>query len=134
MVRASRCKLVLHLVKVDLESAQLKLIFIGLQLVRLDLLLELFNLALTLAIHLTEANHLALVLLQLTRGVLQVFHKLLCLSLVCLHELLGFLEFKREMLFLTLKAVICRLKNVHLEFHFGILFLSILDFVTEEVQ
>ena len=106
MVCASCCQLLLHLVVVDLKRAKLELILIGLELVSLDLFLQLFDLGLTFAIYLAEANHLTLVLLKLTCGVLQILHERLGLLLVGVHELFRLGQLERQVLLLTHKAVI----------------------------
>ena len=134
MIGASRCQLLLHLVVVDLKRAKLELVLVSLELVCLDLLLELLDLGLTLAVHLAEANHLTLVLLKLTSGVLEVLHKRLGLLLVSVHQLFCLGQFERQVLLLAHESVICRLEHVHFELHLRVLLLGILNFVTEEVE
>ena len=106
MVCASCCQLLLHLVVVDLKRAKLKLILVGLELVSLDLLLQLFDLALTFAIYLAEANHLTLVLLEFASGVLQIFHERLGLLLVGVHEFFCLGQLERQVFLLAHEAVI----------------------------
>jgi len=75
VVSPRRRQLLLHLVVIDLQCAQLQLVLVSLRLVQLYLTLELLNFLLALAIDLTETNHFSLVLLQLTRRVLQILHQ-----------------------------------------------------------
>ena len=134
MVSSRLCQLLLHLVVVDLECAQLELVLVRLQLGQLELLLQFLNFGLAFTIDLVEANHFALVHLQLTSRVLEVLHQLLGLFLVDVEQLLRLFKLKRQVLLLTLKAVARALEHVHLEFHLSVLLLRILDLVSADVE
>ena len=124
-------ELLLHLVIVDLEGAQLQFKLISLQLRQLELSLQLLNFLFTLTVYLIEANHFSLVHLELSSCVLQVLHQGLSLLFIDVEELFGLFQLQGQMLLLAHQAIAGALEDIHLQLHLSVFFLSILDFVPE---
>ena len=91
MISSGLIQLLLHLVIVNLQRAKLQLELIRLQLGQLQFALELIDLKLSLAVDFIEADHFALVVLQLSGRARQVLHQSLSLRLVDVKQLLGLL-------------------------------------------
>jgi len=85
-------ELLLHLIIINLQSSMLDLKLCGLQFCHLIVSLELLDFLFTFSVDLTEADHLSLVQLQLTRSVLQIRHQLLRLCLIDVQQLFGFFK------------------------------------------
>ena len=127
-------ELLLHLVIVDLEGAQLQFKLISLQPSQLELAFELLNFLFALTVHFIEADHLPLVHLELTSRVLKILHQSLGLLFIDMEELFSLFQLKGQMLFLAHQAVTGALEHIHLQLHLSVFFLGVLNFVPEQIK